>query len=107
MPVDGGGVVLVQQELVVHDRQVGVGRGGRGGGEEQRGDRDQASEQHQEGQLTKARQVALQTVEPSDDQMSTFVRTRAITSSVNSDVVAWPPRSGVRTPVAVASSTDS
>ena len=39
--------------------------------------------------------------------MSIFVRTRAITSSVNSLVVAWPPRSGVRTPVAVASSTDS
>ena len=52
-------------------------------------------------------QCERQTVEPSDDQMSTFVRTRAITSSVNSDVVAWPPRSGVLTPVAVASSTDS
>ena len=39
--------------------------------------------------------------------MSIFVRTREITSSVNSDVLAWPPRSGVRTPVAVASSTDS
>ena len=39
--------------------------------------------------------------------MSILVRTRPITSSVNSVVVAWPPRSGVRTPVAVASSTDS
>ena len=39
--------------------------------------------------------------------MSIFVRTRPITSSVNSVVVACPPRSGVRTPVAVASSTDS
>jgi hypothetical protein len=43
----------------------------------------------------------------SDDQMSIFVRTREITSPVNSLVLAWPPRSGVRTPVAVASSTDS
>ena len=39
--------------------------------------------------------------------MSILVRTRPITSPVNSDVVAWPPRSGVRTPVAVASSTYS
>jgi|tagenome__1003787_1003787.scaffolds.fasta_scaffold20906420_3 hypothetical protein len=42
---------------------------------------------------------------PSDDQTSILVRTRAITSSVNSVVEAWPPRSGVRTPDAVASST--
>ena len=35
---------------------------------------------------------------PSDDQTSIFVRTRAMTSSVNSVVEAWPPRSGVRTP---------
>ena len=28
-------------------------------------------------------------------------------SSVNSEVLAWPPRSAVLTPVAVASSTDS
>ena len=34
------------------------------------------------------------------DQISSFVRTRAITSSVNSDVVACPPRSGVRMPAA-------
>jgi uncharacterized hydrophobic protein (TIGR00271 family) len=40
-------------------------------------------------------------------QMSILVRTRPITSSVNSVVLAWPPRSGVRTPVATASSTDS
>ena len=39
--------------------------------------------------------------------MSIFVRTREITSAVNSLVAAWPPRSGVRTPVATASSTDS
>ena len=39
--------------------------------------------------------------------MSIFVRVREITSLVNSLVVEWPPRSGVRTPVAVASSTDS
>ena len=43
----------------------------------------------------------------SEAQMSIFVRTRPITSSVNSVVLAWPPRSGVRTPVATASSTDS
>ena len=50
---------------------------------------------------------ARQTVVPSEDQTSIFVRTRAMTSLVNSLVVAWPPRSGVRTPAAVASSTDS
>ena len=42
---------------------------------------------------------------PSDAQTSIFVRTREMTSSVNSVVDAWPPRSGVRTPDAVASST--
>ena len=42
-----------------------------------------------------------------EDQISIFVRTREMTSSVNSVVDACPPRSGVRTPVAVASSTDS
>ena len=46
-----------------------------------------------------------QTVVPSEDQTSILVRTRAMTSSVNSVVPAWPPRSGVRTPDAVASST--
>ena len=35
---------------------------------------------------------------PSEDQTSIFVRTRPMTSSVNSVVPAWPPRSGVRTP---------
>jgi hypothetical protein len=42
---------------------------------------------------------------PNDDHTSIFVRTRAITSSVNSVVEACPPRSGVRTLDAVASST--
>jgi len=49
--------------------------------------------------------VCAQVFDPSDDQTSIFVRTRAMTSSVNSVVEAWPPRSGVRTPDAVASST--
>ena len=44
---------------------------------------------------------------PSDDQTSILVRTRLITSSVNSDVVACPPRSTVLVPDAVASRTDS
>jgi hypothetical protein len=47
------------------------------------------------------------TVVPSVDQTSTLVRTRETTSLVKPLVVAWPPRSGVRTPAAVASSTDS
>src|SRR5262245_38732715 len=47
------------------------------------------------------------TVAPSDDQTSIFVRTRATTSLVKPLVVASPPRSGVRTPAAVASRTDS
>ena len=46
-------------------------------------------------------------VEPSDDQTSIFVRTRPMTSEVNSLVEACPPRSGVRTPAALASSTAS
>ena len=44
---------------------------------------------------------------PSVDQTSSLVRTRSTTASVNSDVVACPPRSTVFVPVAVASSTDS
>lgn len=51
--------------------------------------------------------LPTQAVEPSDVQMSIFVRTRAMTSSVKSDVVAEPPRSSVFTPLAVVSSTDS
>ena len=50
---------------------------------------------------------ARQRVAPSDDQTSIFVRTRATTSDVNSLVEACPPRSGVRTPAALASSTAS
>ena len=42
--------------------------------------------------------------EPRDDQISTFVRIFSITASVNSVVVAWPPRSNVLTPPAVVSS---
>ncbi len=45
------------------------------------------------------RQAEAQAVAPS------FERTREITSSVNSVVPACPPRSGVRTPAAAASST--
>src|SRR3954453_22219189 len=48
-----------------------------------------------------------QRVAPSEDQTSILVRTRAITSLVNSLVEAWPPRSGVRTPAPTASRTDS
>ena len=40
-------------------------------------------------------------------QTSIFVRTRRITSSVNSVVEAWPPRSAVRMPSETASSADS
>src|SRR5581483_9788724 len=43
----------------------------------------------------------------SEDQTSIFVPTRPITLSVNSVVPAWPPRSGVRTPAAIASSAPS
>lgn len=43
----------------------------------------------------------------SDDQISSFVRTRSITASVNSVVPAWPPRSGVLVPEAIVSSADS
>ena len=44
------------------------------------------------------------TEEPSDDQISTFVLIFSTTASVNSVVVAWPPRSNVFTPPAVVSS---
>ena len=43
----------------------------------------------------------------SDDQTSILVRTRPMTSSVNPLLEACPPRSGVRTPAATASSTAS
>ncbi len=44
------------------------------------------------------------TEEPSEDQISTFVLIFSTTASVNSVVVAWPPRSNVLTPPAVVSS---
>ena len=47
------------------------------------------------------------TAEPRDSHTSIFVRTRLITSVVNPLVEVWPPRSGVRTPAALASRTDS
>ena len=50
---------------------------------------------------------AADTVDPSDDQTSTFVRTFSTTARVNSDVGAWPPRSTVLVPVATVSSTPS
>ena len=55
------------------------------------------------------RKVALREAQPvpSADQASSFAPTRLITSSVNSVVPAWPPRSTVRTPAAVASRTAS
>jgi hypothetical protein len=45
--------------------------------------------------------------EPSDDQISSFVRTRSMTALVNSVVPAPPPRSGVFTPEPTASSAAS
>ena len=47
------------------------------------------------------------TDEPSDDQISTFVLIFSTTASVNSVVVACPPRSKVFTPPAVVSSVAS
>ena len=47
------------------------------------------------------------TEEPSEDQISTFVLTFSTTASVNSVVVACPPRSSVLTPPAVVSSVAS
>jgi hypothetical protein len=41
------------------------------------------------------------------DQISSLVRTRATTSSVNSELEAWPPMSGVRMLAALASNTAS
>lgn len=43
----------------------------------------------------------------SEDQISSFVRTRSTTASVNSVVPAWPPRSGVLVPEATVSRADS
>jgi hypothetical protein len=45
--------------------------------------------------------------DPIEDQISSFVRTRSITSSVNSVVPAWPPRSGVFLPEATVSKAPS
>ena len=44
---------------------------------------------------------------PSEDHASSFARIRPTTSVVNSVVPAWPPRSGVLVPAAVASSEAS
>ena len=44
---------------------------------------------------------------PSVAQTSSLERTRAMTSSVNSVVEAWPPRSAVRVPAETASSAAS
>ncbi len=41
------------------------------------------------------------------DQISSFAFVRSITSSVNSELDAWPPRSAVRTPEATDSSAAS
>jgi hypothetical protein len=53
------------------------------------------------------RKLQRYTVEPSDDQASRLALMRSTTSVVNSVVPTWPPRSGVLTPAAVASRTDS
>jgi len=53
------------------------------------------------------RRAGGQTVVPSEDQTSIFVRTRSMTASVKLVVPSWPPRSGVRVPAPVASSTAS
>src|SRR5437763_2361700 len=45
--------------------------------------------------------------DPSDDHTSILVRIRATTSSVNSVVPAWPPRSVVLTPAPTVSSAAS
>ena len=50
---------------------------------------------------------AFDRLEPSEAQMSTLVRTLSTTASVNSRVVAWPPRSTVFSPPAIVSSTPS
>lgn len=44
---------------------------------------------------------------PMDDHISSLASRRRITSSVNSEVVRWPPRSVVALPSCTASFTDS
>ena len=50
-----------------------------------------------DGTGSEAASSCIRRADPSEDQTSSFVRTRSITS-VNSVVPAWPPRSGVLTP---------
>jgi hypothetical protein len=50
---------------------------------------------------------ARYTLLPREPQTSIFVRTRSMTSVVNSVLPACPPRSGVLMPAATASRTDS
>lgn len=57
------------------------------------------------GSCSSKRTAVRHTDEPSDDQTSILRLTRSTTSDAKSVVPWWPPRSGVRTPAAVASST--
>ena len=77
--------LFVQRRFYVRDAASTCGPGARSRPACHRPERPQAAR-------------ASATWTPSEDQMSIFVRTRAMTSSVNSVVVACPPRSGVRTP---------
>src|SRR5438270_5011295 len=69
-------------------RNGGGGRGRNGGGGPRRLGRGRAATES----------AATHAAEPSDDHTSILFRTRAITSSVNSVVLAWPLRSGVFVP---------
>jgi hypothetical protein len=52
-------------------------------------------------------QIPSYDADPIEDQISSFLRTRSITASVNSAVPAWPPRSGVFLPDATVSRAPS
>ena len=60
-----------------------------------------------DGATTRTKALQSSTFRHSEDQISSFVRTRSTTASVNSVVPAWPPRSGVLIPDATVSSAAS
>jgi hypothetical protein len=96
--------VLKQEGTCVRKAMTAAGRMSAGG--PQRGENGSAMRNRLQAVLQERPNAGShQTLEPSEDQTSILRVTRSTTSLVNSVVPWWPPRSGVRTPAAVASST--
>lgn len=68
---------------------------------------DGSSDGNQAGPVAPCAPPAGTAQEPSEDHTSSLVATRSTTAAVNSEVPAWPPRSGVLTPEATVSRVPS